>query len=38
LIAVLVSVFIVGALSFTSNGVKTTYNLITNTVLSAVGN
>jgi len=35
---VLISVFIVGALSFTSNGVKATYNVITNAVLGAVSN
>jgi len=38
LIAALVSVFIVGALSFTSNGIKTTYNVISNAVLGAVNN
>jgi Flp pilus assembly pilin Flp len=38
LIAVLISVFIIGALSFTANGVKTTYNVITNAVLGAVDN
>ncbi|HVZ01778.1 MAG TPA: Flp family type IVb pilin [Dongiaceae bacterium] len=38
LIAALVSVFIVGAISFTGNGVKTTYNVIINAVLGAVNN
>ena len=38
LIAMLVSVFIVGAISFTGNGVKATYNVVTNAVLGAVGN
>jgi len=38
LIAALVSVFIIGAITFTSNGIKTTYNTITNAVLGVVGN
>jgi Flp pilus assembly pilin Flp len=38
LIAALVSVFIVGAISFTGNGVKATYNVITNAVIGAVNN
>jgi Flp pilus assembly pilin Flp len=36
LIAVLISVFIVGAVSFTSNGVIKTYNMVTNAVLGVV--
>jgi Flp pilus assembly pilin Flp len=38
LIAMLVSVFIVGAISFTGNGVKTTYNVISTAVIGAVSN
>jgi Flp pilus assembly pilin Flp len=38
LIAALVSVFVVGAISFTGNGVKTTYNVIINAVVGAVAN
>jgi pilus assembly protein Flp/PilA len=38
LIAALVSVFVVGAISFTGNGVKATYNVITDAVLGAVNN
>jgi Flp pilus assembly pilin Flp len=38
LIAALVSVFVVGAISFTGNGVKATYNVIINAVTGAVNN
>jgi Flp pilus assembly pilin Flp len=38
LIAALISVFIIGALTFTSSGLKGTYNTITNAVLGAVNN
>jgi Flp pilus assembly pilin Flp len=38
LIAVLISVFIIGALTFTSNGVKATYNVVTNAMLGVVSN
>ena len=38
LIAALVSVFVVGAISFTGNGVKATYNVISNAMVGAVSN
>jgi pilus assembly protein Flp/PilA len=38
LIACLVSVFIVGALTMTSNSVIITYNYISNAMVSVVGN
>jgi pilus assembly protein Flp/PilA len=38
LIASLISVFIVGAVSFTGNGVKSTYNVIINAINGVIGN
>ena len=38
LIAALVSVFIVGAMTFTANGVKSTYNVLTNAMTVVFGN
>jgi hypothetical protein len=38
LIAALVSIFVVFAISFTGSGVKATYNVIVNAVVGAVNN
>ena len=38
LIAALISVFVVSAMSFTGNGVKLTYNVITNAITGVFGN
>ena len=38
LIASLISVFIIGAVSFTGNGIKLTYNVIINAINGVMGN